>query len=151
MRLALLILLVIVALTACKPTVHDFMQESEQALQPYRTGDVRVANAALAAEEKVIAKYEAAGTSGFDSHGAYIINYGRRCAVHLQLGETNQAHEYFQRVVAQRKLKSFVPAGEVTMEALLTSIKEVDATINPKWREASGVRMLTPATSQKGQ
>ena len=139
-------------LTACKPTVHDFMLESGRAFQPYLTGDVHVAKSALLAEEKVIAKYEAAHTSGFDFHGAYTINYGRSCAVHLQLGETNQAQEYFQRALAHRKLKTYAPTGEITLETLLRSIKDLDATINPKWRQdTSAVPMLTPQTLQKGQ
>jgi len=125
----------IAVLTACKPTVHDFMIESGQAFQPYVTGDVQVAKAALLAEERVIARYEAARTSGFDIHGAYLINYGRQCALHSHLGDTNQAQEYFRRAIAHRNLKSYAPTGEVTMEILLTSISNLDATINPKWRQ----------------
>src|SRR5262245_13603707 len=55
---ARLTLLLMVVLTACKPTVHDYMLESGQAFQPYVTGDVHVAKSALEAEEKVIARYE---------------------------------------------------------------------------------------------
>lgn len=134
-RLALPTILLATILTACKPTVHDFMLESGQALQPYVTGDVHAAKSALLAEEKVIAKYEAARTSGFDFHGAYLINYGRVCALHSHLGETNQAQDYFQRAIAHRRLKTYAPTGEVTMEILLTSIRNLDATINPKWRQ----------------
>jgi hypothetical protein len=135
MRLALSAILLIAVLTACKPTVHDFMLESGQAFQPYVTGDVHVAKAALLAEEKVIAKYEVLRTSGFDFHGAYLITYGRLCALHFHLGDTNQAQDYFQRAITHRNLKGYAPTGEVTMEILLTSIRDLDATINPKWRQ----------------
>jgi hypothetical protein len=147
MRLVLPAVLLVSLLTGCKPTVHDFMLESRQAFQPYVTGDVQVAKSALLAEEKVIAKYEAARTSGFDAHGAYIITYARLCALHLYMGETNQAQEYFQRAIAHRRLKSYAPTGEVTMDVLLTSIKDLDATINPKWRQAM---ILTNAAAPFG-
>jgi hypothetical protein len=122
-------------LMGCKPTARDFIVESGRTFEPYGTGDVHVAKAALLAEERVIAKYEAAGTPGYDFHHAYLVTYGRLCAVHLHLGNTNQAREYFERAIAHRSRKRSSPTGEVTMESLLQSISRLDAEINPKWRQ----------------
>jgi hypothetical protein len=105
-------------------------------LRPYATGDVHAAKAALLAEEKLIAKHAAARTAGFDVHSAYLINYGRQCAVHLKLGDTNQAQEYLQRAIAHRKLMTYAPTGEINMQVMLTSVSNIDAiALNPRWRQ----------------
>jgi len=147
-RLSLSAIPLIAVLTACKPTVHDFMLEDVQVMQGYATGSVQVAKEALLAEEKLIDKYQAARTSGFDFHGAHLINQGRLCALHFHLGETNQAQEHFRRALAHRSLKSNSPTGEVTLEILLTSIRDLDATITPKWREEK-ILNVDAATTQK--
>ena len=128
-------ILFVCILAGCRPTTREFLKESEQVFQPYVTGDIQAARAALLAEERVITKYEAARTRDYDFHLAYLVTYGRLCAVHLQLGDTNQAREYFQRAIAHRKLMRSTSAGEVTMEGLLQDISKLDAPFNPKWRQ----------------
>ena len=137
MSLRVVSLLLFGTVIGCKPTVHDFMVESGRAFAPYVTGDVHTAKAALLAEESVIAKHEAAGTPGNDVHQAYLITYARLCAVHLRLGDTNLAREYFQRAVTHRRLNRTPSTGEVTMESLMESISKLDAQLNPKWRQAN--------------
>lgn len=134
-RVTIPAILFICVLAGCRPSAKDFMVKSHEAFQPYVTGDIQTAKAALLAEEAVISKYEAAGTRDYDFHGAYVVTYGRLCAVHLHLGDTNQANEYFQRSIAHRKLMRSSPTAEVTMETLLQGISKLDAQFNPTWRQ----------------
>lgn len=136
MRVVLSCFLLVCVFAGCKPTARDFLIESGRVFQPYVTGDVRAAKVALLAEERVIARFEAARTPGYDFHHAYLCTYGRLCAVHLHLGDTNEARSYFQRAITHRNSKRSFSTGEVTMESLVESISQLDVQLNPKWRQA---------------
>jgi hypothetical protein len=121
-------------LSACAPKREQFMEESLAAFQPYITGDLSSAKAALLAEEQVIARFEAAGTRGYDFHHAYLCVYGRLCAVTLAQGETNAAHRYFLQAMVHRNLKNDTTFRGASMDELLSSIERLDTASRPAWR-----------------
>jgi hypothetical protein len=116
-------------IVGCKPKWSDYAKEHERVYQVYLTGDVASARAALFEEEKIIAKHEARGTR-MDAKAARRVLYGRLCAVSSHMGLTNDAHVYFEKVVALKE-----NTNAVTMAELLAGMERSDQEMQPKWRQ----------------
>ena len=122
-------LILVVSLTACRPTYKDWSREDDAVSQGYMTGDVHTAKAALLQEEKLIASHEARGNRGVDFVAARTVLYSHLCGISAYMEQTNDARLYYQKYL------EVSPKNVKTYAELLDGNKKGDDLLKPKWRE----------------
>ena len=121
--------MLVISLTACRPTYEDWNRDWNTVFQGYMTGDVHTAKAALLEEEKLIAKHEARGNRGVDFVVVRTVLYSQLCGISAYMEQTNDARLYYQKYLAVS------PQNTKTYAELLEGDKKADDILKPKWRE----------------